>query len=86
MKFKRKLAEIEAIQWTGKNRTEIEAFCPDIMAAPGTSSLLIANREEEMRVDIGDWIIRGVDGECYPCKPDIFERTYSACDTDEPAP
>jgi len=29
-----------------------------------------------MRGDIGDWIIRGVKGELYPCKPDIFEATY----------
>lgn len=36
--------------------------------------------EGTMRVSLGDWIIRGVQGEFYPCKPDIFEATY------EPAP
>ena len=30
----------------------------------------------EMRANVGDWIIRGIDGEFYPCKPDIFERSY----------
>jgi hypothetical protein len=34
--------------------------------------------EGDHRGDIGDWIIRGVKGELYPCKPDIFEQTYDA--------
>lgn len=38
--------------------------------------LTIKTLEGEMRADIGDWIIRGVKGELYPCKPDIFEMTY----------
>jgi hypothetical protein len=46
----------------------------------GTSDgpLLIQTLEGAMRVDIGDWIIRGVQGELYPCKPDIFDATYEA--------
>lgn len=36
----------------------------------------IKTREGVMRADYGDWIIRGVKGELYPCKPDIFEATY----------
>ena len=39
-------------------------------------SLLIKTPEGTMRADPGDWIIRGVKGEIYPCKPDIFEATY----------
>ena len=38
--------------------------------------LIIETLEGDMRVDIGDWIIKGVHGELYPCKPDIFEATY----------
>lgn len=38
----------------------------------------IRTREGVMRADLGDWIIRGVKGELYPCKPDIFEATYEA--------
>ena len=38
--------------------------------------LVIVTLEGNMRADIGDWIIRGVQGEFYPCKPDIFEQTY----------
>ena len=38
--------------------------------------LVIATLEGEMHANPGDWIIRGVAGEFYPCKPDIFEQTY----------
>lgn len=43
---------------------------------PGPVHLLIFTLEGWMRADIGDWIIKGVAGEFYPCKPDIFTRTY----------
>lgn len=43
---------------------------------PGTGELLIATLEGVMRASIGDWIIRGVAGEFYPCRGDIFEATY----------
>jgi hypothetical protein len=46
----------------------------------GDGTTYIDTLEGRMRADIGDWIIRGVKGELYPCKPDIFEATY------EPAP
>lgn len=39
-------------------------------------SLFIRTLEGDMKADSGDWVIRGVKGECYPCKPDIFEATY----------
>lgn len=42
----------------------------------GSPVLLIPTLEGTMRANIGDWIIRGVKGEVYPCKPDIFEQTY----------
>ena len=38
--------------------------------------LIIKTLEGEMRADVDDWVIRGVKGEIYPCKPDIFEATY----------
>ena len=40
--------------------------------------LVIHTLEGDMRADVGDWIIRGVAGEFYPCKPDIFAATYEA--------
>ena len=42
--------------------------------------LLIETLEGKMRADVGDWIIKGVKGEFYPCKPDIFEATYELAD------
>jgi len=41
---------------------------------------MISTLEGVMRADVGDWIITGVAGERYPCKPDIFERTYERVD------
>lgn len=43
---------------------------------PGPAFLMIRTLEGTMRADVGDWIICGVQGEFYPCKPDIFEATY----------
>lgn len=43
-------------------------------------ALYIKTLEGEMRADRGDWLIRGVKGEFYPCKPDIFEATYDPAD------
>lgn len=43
---------------------------------PSTPCAMIDTLEGSMRADVGDWIIKGVKGELYPCKPDIFEATY----------
>ena len=43
---------------------------------PADGALMIRTLEGDMRVSYGDWIIKGVSGELYPCKPDIFEMTY----------
>jgi len=43
---------------------------------PATGDLMIRTLEGDMRVSWGDWVIRGVSGEFYPCKPDIFDKTY----------
>ena len=49
----------------------------------GVDALLIPTLEGTMRADVGDWIIRGVQGEFYPCKSDIFEATYERVADDE---
>ena len=46
----------------------------------GIQTLAISTLEGEMTANIGDWIIKGVNGEFYPCKPDIFEKTYELVD------
>lgn len=51
-----------------------------------TGNLVIATLEGEMQANYGDWIIRGVAGEFYPCKPDIFSATYEPLSEREPAP
>ena len=40
----------------------------------------VSTLEGTMRADVGDWIIKGVKGELYPCKPDIFQQTYDPVD------
>lgn len=78
-KYCKKPVEIEAIQWNGTNESEIKTFVGDAAKFAATS-LTIETLEGTMTAQIGDFIIRGVDGEFYPCKPDIFERTYDKVD------
>lgn len=47
------------------------------------SHMYIQTLEGPMRADLGDWIIRGIQGEHYPCKPDIFEATYERVEDHE---
>jgi hypothetical protein len=79
-KFRKKPVVIEAEQWTNKagSLTAIHALgCADLtFAADGTADLIIPTLEGDHRATVGDYIIRGVKGEFYPCKPDIFEATY----------
>ena len=74
-KFRKKPVVIEAVQWTGDNYGEIKRFAKDVCWLCGHVPV-ISTLEGEMSVSEGDWIIKGVNGEFYPCKPDIFEKTY----------
>ena len=82
-RYRKKPVVIEAVQFTGKNA---QALAEWMDRGVGTSrsplgvELNIPTLEGVMIASVGDWIIRGVKGELYPCKPDIFEATY------EPAP
>lgn len=76
-KFKKKPVIIEAVQFTGDNWEEVVHFInAPYKAFVEEQYLLIPTLEGDMRADKGDWIIRGIKGEYYPCKPDIFEQTY----------
>jgi hypothetical protein len=87
-KFRKKPVVIEAHQITGPDQQGLEElayWCGGVAFAnkkPGErwsdSHILIPTLEGEHRANIGDWIIRGVKGEFYPCKPDIFAQTYEA--------
>ena len=75
-KYRKKPVVIDAFQWTG-NRDAMRGIHRDIHPDPDDpQALLIRTMEGVMRASLGDWIIVGVNGEAYPCKPDIFEKTY----------
>lgn len=86
MKFQKKPVVIEAMQLTESNRAEIlqwaKSYAPLgtlIGAVPKSGhphQMLVHTLEGTMTANVGDYIIRGVQGEFYPCKPDIFEQTY----------
>ena len=87
-KYRKKPVVIEAIQWTGHNVSEIQEFAKgaalwenDLVGrsygSEWQSTILYINTlEGKMKAKFGDYIIQGVNGEIYPCKPDIFEKTY----------
>ena len=77
-KFRKKPVEIEAVQWTGTNAPEVLDFIGTTGRMSADGSLFIDTLEGTMRAYSGDWIIRGVKGEFYPCKPEIFTATYEA--------
>ena len=89
MKFRKKPVVIEAIRWDGENLDEVMVFCNgdasyELMAR-GASELVIATLEDGESIarhvaSVGDFIIKGVAGEFYPCKPDIFDKTYEAAE------
>lgn len=88
MMFRKKPVVIEAVQWTGSNVDEVVQHCTSghwesdpFEGLPTEHAMfVIPTLEGVMIASVGDWIIRGVKGEFYPCKPDIFEATYEAVD------
>lgn len=75
--YRKKPVEIQAIQWTGDNWPEIQTFCTSATKLTvGSDSFIIPTLEGDHSAMVGDYIIKGVAGEFYPCKPDIFEMTY----------
>jgi hypothetical protein len=88
MKFRKKPVVIEAHRigddgwpdeiWEGVNRKEITLHLDTGPLKDVRGHVIIKTLEGDMRGEVGDWIIRGVKGEFYPCKPDIFEATYEA--------
>lgn len=84
MKFRKKPVVIEAIQWCPNQKGKNNISYPSSWGKEPktwevsciTLALLIPTLEGVMICDKGDWIIKGIKGEFYPCKPDIFEATY----------
>lgn len=78
-KFRKKPVVIEAIQWDGSLQTWNLLMDFGFHWSPGdmgTETFSIYTLEGKMLVSKKDWVIKGVKGECYPCKPDIFDATY----------
>ena len=81
-KYVKKPVEIEAVQWTGDNLLEVLNFCSSCFSYErnGQQVLTISTLEGNMNASHGDFIIKGVKGEFYACKPDVFEMTYDKVD------
>ena len=75
-KYRKKPVIIEAIQWTGNNIDEIIAFAPLHITYTGADYFYVNTLEGVMKASLNDYIIKGVDGEYYPCKENIFIQTY----------
>jgi hypothetical protein len=85
MKWRKRPVVVEAVQYIGDNAAEVIAFCEgnaDYPNDPSNRSLLITTKEGVMEAIPGDYIIRGVAGEFYPCKSPIFEATYDPVQDD----
>ena len=78
MKYRKKPVVIDALHWDGQNISQLESFMQDTerTVAVTNGHATISTLEGMMRAAPDDWIIRGIQGEYYPCKPDIFEKTY----------
>lgn len=79
-KYVKKPIVIEAVQWKGDNRREIFEFCTlsyfNTDFETQDLKLMIQTLEGVMEASIGDYIIKGIQGEFYPCKEEIFKLTY----------
>jgi hypothetical protein len=92
MKYRKKPIVIDAFLWTGdRNQTEDPEWIVDKIKSGdvffvggyldeaktvATAYMIIRTLEGKMTANVGDYIIKGIQGEIYPCKPDIFEATY----------
>ncbi len=96
MKFRKKPVVIEAVQWDGSyasTKAALQFMDQCVNDDPVTqkrfeeyvnccvdSGMYITTLEGQMCASVGDYIIKGINGEFYPCKPDIFAKTYEPVD------
>jgi len=85
MKYRKKPVVIEAIVWNGENIAEVKEFCGSNahihysytgLENQPQVNLVLVTLEGEMEAKPGCYIVKGVKGEVYPCRKDIFEETY----------
>lgn len=84
-KFRKKPVVIDAIQWDGDNINDCRDFLGESYGGyyaerhlGGVAEITVLTLEGQHKASRGDFLIRGVHGEHYPCKPEIFEKTYEA--------
>lgn len=81
MKYRKKPVVIDAVQFLPANHAELlEILDGQTGWQMQGDSIAIPTLEGTMLASPGDWIIKGVKGECYPCKPDIFAASYEVAD------
>lgn len=73
--FKKKIL-IEAVRFTGLNHDEVLEFSSGSIGWDQSDKISIKTIEGTMTASIGDYVIKGIKGEFYPCKPDIFEESF----------
>lgn len=77
MKYRKKPVVIEARQYFSETQSELLEWCKGYLTIDDrVTKIAIPTLEGKITASIGDYIIQGVQGEFYPCKPDIFEKTY----------
>lgn len=76
MKYRKKPVVIEAVQFDGNNHQEVFDFAVGAVATYDENGITILTAEGGMLALPGDYVIKGVQNEFYPRKPDIFEATY----------
>lgn len=90
--YRKRPVVVEAVQWNGLNLDEVREFVGEALeyevfdaaykagVAPPYVDVVIHTLEGDHHASVGDFIIKGVNGEFYPCKPDIFDKTYEEVD------
>ena len=82
MKVRKKPVVVEAVQFDGSDES-CNWILPQLISGQigrSVAHLYIKTLEGVMTANIGDWIVKGVNGEFYPCKPDVFIKTYDILD------
>ena len=89
MKYRKKPVVVEAMRLPEENEDpaqELIDWLNDqerVVLSGRNGSLIIQTPEGDMTANPGDWVIKGVKGELYPCKPDVFEATYEVVEDKE---
>jgi len=95
--YRKRPVMVEAIQWTGNNYNEVKEFCGKSpfggsrwyscgsrpVISVGDTNNYIRTLNGDVQVSISDYIIKGIDGDFYVCRQDIFEKEYERIDDNE---